>query len=104
MWDSPLGTQANPCELPLPAPGAHAPGLAALASIHAVASSLEPIQFLERAPSRANFQHCTLRARGHRVWSVAAGTGRYICGVKVTNRWVQTNCSSFSRAEQAASV
>lgn len=51
------------------------PGLAALASIHTVASSLDFIQFLERTSGRANFQCSMLPAQGHRALPVGEGTG-----------------------------
>lgn len=51
------------------------PALAALASIHTVASSLDCIQFLERTSGRANFQCYTLPAQGHRAQPVGEGTG-----------------------------
>lgn len=51
------------------------PALAALASIHTVASSLDCIQFLERSSGRANFQCYMLPAQGHRALPVGEGTG-----------------------------
>lgn len=68
------GRQVVSSSLPSTHTHTHA-GLAALASIYTVASSLDFIQFLERTSGRANFQRCVLPAQGHRALPVGEGTG-----------------------------